>query len=108
MGGAFGACHGLDVPLVFGNLDSGQPALLIGQAPSLEAEALSAEMRAAWVAFATHGDPGWLAYESEQRLTQVFDAQSEVRAYPEEASRQIWRNHAFPALPLIRASRTRV
>ena len=29
MGGALGACHGLDVPLVFGNLSSGQPALLI-------------------------------------------------------------------------------
>jgi len=29
MGGALGACHGLDVPLVFGNLSSGQPAPLI-------------------------------------------------------------------------------
>src|SRR6185369_10192828 len=27
MGGAFGACHGLDVPLVFGNLRSGGPAM---------------------------------------------------------------------------------
>ena len=32
MGGIFGACHGLDVPLVFGNLDRGQPAMLIGDA----------------------------------------------------------------------------
>ncbi|WIM92521.1 carboxylesterase family protein [Actinoplanes oblitus] len=30
MGGVLGACHGLDVPLVFGNLTSGQPALLLG------------------------------------------------------------------------------
>ena len=42
MGGALGACHGLDVPLVFGNLSSGQPAMLIGEPPSAEAEALSA------------------------------------------------------------------
>ena len=30
MGGILGACHGLDVPLVFGNLTSGQPAMLLG------------------------------------------------------------------------------
>ena len=34
MGGVLGACHGLDVPLVFGNLRSGGPAMLIGESPS--------------------------------------------------------------------------
>ncbi|MFD0525752.1 carboxylesterase family protein [Paractinoplanes durhamensis] len=92
MGGVFGACHGLDVPLVFGNLDRGGPAVLIGPDPSPEAEALSAEMRTAWTTFATHGDPGWPAYETEKRLTQIFDAPSAVTAYPEEASRLIWRD----------------
>jgi para-nitrobenzyl esterase len=101
MGGAFGACHGLDVPLVFGNLDRGQPAALIGAGPAPEAEALSARMRAAWTAFATHGDPGWPAYDTEQRLVQVFDAEPAVTAYPEEASRQLWQDHVFSALPLI-------
>ncbi len=52
MGGVLGACHGLDVPLVFGNLTSGQPARLIGGTPSAQAEALSARIRAAWAAFA--------------------------------------------------------
>src|SRR5499427_8909094 len=33
LGGILGACHGLDVPLVFGNLDRGQPAALFGDAP---------------------------------------------------------------------------
>ena len=74
MGGILGACHGLDVPLVFGNLDRGQPAMLIGEGPNLEAETLSARMRAAWTAFAAHGDPGWPAYDAEQRLVQLFDA----------------------------------
>ncbi|MEV6520570.1 carboxylesterase family protein [Longispora sp. NPDC051575] len=100
MGGVLGACHGLDVPLVFGNLDSGQPAMLIGEGPSPEAEALSGQMRAAWIAFATHGDPGWPAYDDGRRLTRVFDAGQAVTAYPEEASRLIWRDHIFPALPL--------
>ena len=29
---------------------------------------MSAQMRAAWTAFATNGDPGWPAYDTEQRL----------------------------------------
>jgi para-nitrobenzyl esterase len=101
MGGILGACHGLDVPLVFGNLDRGQPAALIGESPNPEAEALSARMRKAWTAFATGGDPGWAAYDVEHRLVQLFDAQPTVAAYPEETSRRIWQDHTFPALPLI-------
>ncbi|MEU5049366.1 carboxylesterase family protein [Streptomyces sp. NPDC021096] len=102
MGGALGACHGLDVPLVFGNLDRGQPATLIGESPSPEAEALSAHIRTAWTAFATHGDPGWPAYDTDQRLTQLFDTRPVVTAYPEETSRLIWQDHAFPALGVRR------
>ncbi|GIG59940.1 carboxylic ester hydrolase [Longispora fulva] len=101
MGGALGACHGLDVPLVFGNLSSGQTAMLIG-GPSPEAEELSARMRGAWTAFAAQGDPGWPAYDAGQRLTQLFDAQPAVTAYPEEVSRLIWQDHTFAELPLIR------
>jgi para-nitrobenzyl esterase len=86
---------------VFGNLDRGRPALLIGESPSPEAEKLSAEMRAAWTAFATHGDPGWPAYDAGKRLTRIFDADPVVTAYPEEASRLLWQDHTFPVAPLI-------
>jgi para-nitrobenzyl esterase len=103
MGGVMGACHGLDIPLVFGNLHLGQPAMLIGN--SLEAEPLSARMRTAWASFAIHGDPGWPVYEGEKRLTQIFDARPEVAPYPEEASRLIWQHHDFPVLPLTPADR---
>ncbi|HEV7626960.1 MAG TPA: carboxylesterase family protein, partial [Streptomyces sp.] len=85
MEGVLRACHGLDVPLVFGNLGSGQPAMLIGDDPTPEAEALSAGMRAAWTAFAAHGSPGWPAYDAERRLVQLFDTPTAVTAYPEEA-----------------------
>jgi para-nitrobenzyl esterase len=101
MGGIFGACHGLDVPLVFGNLDRGSPAMLIGDNPTPEAAALSADMRAAWTAFAAHGDPGWAAYDDEQRLVRLFDTPSTTAAFPEESSRLIWQDHSFPALPLL-------
>lgn len=89
------------MPLVFGNLDRGQPALPIGEEPSPEAEALSARMRAAWTAFAAHGDPGRPAYDTEHRLVRLFDTRPTVTAYPEETSRLIRQGHSFPALPLI-------
>jgi len=100
LGGTFGACHGLDVPLVFGNLTSGRPALLIGETPSPEAETLSARMRTAWTTFAADADPGWPAYDTSDRLTRIFDVHPAVTAYPEEVSRRIWQDHTFPALPL--------
>jgi para-nitrobenzyl esterase len=101
MGGALGACHGLDVPLVFGNLSSGQPAMLIGQPPSVEAESLSAWIRTAWTAFAAVGDPGWPEYDTERRQVQLLDTHLSVATYPEEASRLLWQQHTFSALPLI-------
>jgi len=100
MGGVLGACHGLDVPLVFGNLTSGQPAMLLGD-DLTEAKIVSAQMRAAWTAFATDGDPGWPAYDPDERLTRVFDIEPAVVPYPEEVSRRIWQDHAFSALPLM-------
>lgn len=102
-GGGLGACHGLDVPLVFGNLSSGQTATLIGDPPSPQAQELSAGIRRAWTAFATHGDPGWPAYDAADRLAQLFDTPPTVAAYPEETSRLLWQNHTFPALPLFQA-----
>lgn len=101
MDGMLGACHGLDVPLIFGNLDKGQPAMLFGEGPTAEAEELSARMRAAWISFATNGDPGWPAYDLGRRLTQLYDVEPTVTTYPEEPSRLIWRDHTFAALPLI-------
>ncbi len=89
MGGSFGACHGLDVPLVFGNLTAGQPAVLIGE-PSAEAFALSAQMRRAWTDFALHGDPGWPAYGLG--TTHVFDVTPADGPYPEQLSREIWQH----------------
>jgi para-nitrobenzyl esterase len=103
MGGVLGACHGLDVPLVFGNLTAGQPAMLIGDPPTAEAVALSAQMLSAWTRFAAGGDPGWPAYDLARRLTRVFDRSSAVVPYPEERSRTLWRDHSFDPLPLLDA-----
>jgi para-nitrobenzyl esterase len=56
-GGRLGACHGLELPFVFGTLDAASgPDALAGEDPPRE---LAAEMQAAWTAFARTGDPGW-------------------------------------------------
>jgi para-nitrobenzyl esterase len=99
LGGVLGACHGLDVPLVFGNLTSGRTAMLLGD-DLTGAEAVSAQLRRAWTAFATDGDPGWPGWDREQRLTRIFDTEPAVVPYPEETSRRIWQHHTFAALPL--------
>ena len=102
----FRACHGIDVPLVFGNVDRGQSAAVLGEITP-EVEQVSSRMREAWTGFAVHGDPGWPAY-TEDRLTRVFDVQDAVSAYPEERSRRIWQDHTWEYLPLrdvVRAGR---
>ena len=101
MGGALGACHGLDVPLVFGNLASGRTAMLIGDPPAPGAAELSARIRGSWTSFAAHGDPGWPPYDTDHRLAQIFDTPSRVTAYPEQTSRRLWQDFTFPALPLL-------
>jgi para-nitrobenzyl esterase len=98
-GGILGACHGLDGPLVFGNLDEGFAARLIGPPPFPAAEEVSAQFRTAWTRFAATGDPGWPAYDPQRRLTRIFDLPPAVTAYPEETSRGLWQD-LFPPLPL--------
>jgi para-nitrobenzyl esterase len=98
--GVLGACHGLDTPLVFGSLEEGFGARLIGPPPAPAAEAISAQFREAWTRFAATGDPGWPAYDPRERLTRIFDLPSAVTAYPEEISRRLWADHVPVALPL--------
>ncbi|WP_055490506.1 carboxylesterase/lipase family protein [Streptomyces sp. TP-A0356] len=101
-GGVFGACHGLDIPLLFRTFGADLGNLLFaGVEPSPEAEALSSRLRTSWTAFARTGDPGWPAYDTERRLVQILDARPEVTTYPEEESRRMWEGYEFPALPLL-------
>ncbi|MFH9068653.1 carboxylesterase/lipase family protein [Streptomyces alboflavus] len=104
MGGALGACHALDVPLVFGTLRDGIGTLLLGEEPSGEAVALSDRMGAAWTAFAATGDPGWAPYRTRERLTRVFDTEPHTAPYPAEESRLIWAEHVFATLDVAPAA----
>ncbi|MFK4099827.1 carboxylesterase/lipase family protein [Streptomyces sp. NPDC019531] len=102
-GGALGACHGLDIPLLFGTYEADLGNLLFaGSGVPDEARALTARFQSAWTAFARTGDPGWPAYDGDGRLTQVLDVEPEVRPYPDEVSRRLWEAYDFPALPLLK------
>ncbi|GAB2909370.1 carboxylesterase/lipase family protein [Nonomuraea fastidiosa] len=102
-GGALGACHALDVPLVLGTLDSGVGRFFLGDPAPEEAEAVSRDFRRAWTAFARGEGPGWAPYDPERRLTRLFDVEPAVVPYPEETSRRLWSGHVFGTLPLLTA-----
>jgi para-nitrobenzyl esterase len=99
--GALGACHGLDISLVFGNFSTGPlvPLFYEGGVP-VDAETVSGHFRAAWTAFAATGDPGWSHFDIERRCTALFDIDVTTASYPEEESRQLWSDHEFQPLPL--------
>jgi para-nitrobenzyl esterase len=101
-GGALGACHGLDVPLVFGTPQADFGAMLLGDPVPESALAVGNSMRADWTAFAAGRHPaGWSRYDSRERLARVYDDPVTDQAYPEETSRRLWAGHRFAALPLL-------
>jgi para-nitrobenzyl esterase len=94
-----GACHGIDVPLVFGVYES-LGHRLFGPEPAASAVALGDLMREHWTAFAGDGDPGWPPYAVGRRTTRIFDDPPDVTGYPEMASMHLWDQHRFGALDL--------
>ncbi len=86
LNGLLGACHGLEIAFVFDTLGNGTEPLLGNDPP----QQLADTMHAAWVAFATSGDPGWPKYELSRRATMRFDTTSEVVDDPRSAERALW------------------
>ncbi|MGV4984436.1 carboxylesterase/lipase family protein [Streptomyces sp. NRAIS4] len=100
--GLLGACHALDIPLLFGTYGADLGALVFpGGNPPPEAERLSAFFRRAWTTFARTGDPGWPRYDTDARLVQILDVEPTVAPYPEERSRRIWEGYDYLPLPLL-------
>jgi para-nitrobenzyl esterase len=95
-----GAAHTVEIPAVFGTLDSPYGAQLYGTPPPPRAVALSDDMGRAWRSFAANGDPGWPRYDETDQLTRVFGAESTVVRYPEQVSQAIWAGHEFEPFPL--------
>ncbi|WP_306394148.1 carboxylesterase/lipase family protein [Telluria beijingensis] len=79
-GGRWGSPHGLDVPLVFGNMKAAA-SMVPDDAAS---RAVSRQMSGAWLAFAKTGNPNgsgrlaWPRYDARTRPAMVFDVESRV------------------------------
>jgi para-nitrobenzyl esterase len=92
--GALGACHGLEIPFVWGTLGATGDHRFTGSGP--EAEQLSAQMMDAWLAFAKRGEPShpgigaWPAYEVGARQTMIFGRTCGAVAAPFEEERAAW------------------
>ena len=92
-----GACHGLEIPFVFGTLQHPLFRVLLGRAGG--AAELSRALRDAWVAFARHGEPkapaldAWEPYDARRRATMVLGRHSGVVRAPLDEERRFWDAH---------------
>jgi para-nitrobenzyl esterase len=90
--GALGACHGIEIPYVFGNLAAS--AAFAGD--DADARTLSDAVQAAWIAFARGGAPDteqlgpWPRYDEHRRSTMVLGDESTVVDAPLDAIRDVW------------------
>jgi len=89
-----GSCHGLELPFVFGTLET--VLIRAGFGVTRSSRYLSKRMQDAWIAFAKNGDPShpglpeWPAYSRFIRSTMSFNAECSLRADPHETGRQFW------------------
>jgi para-nitrobenzyl esterase len=85
--GQLGACHLIELPFVFDNLDKQGLEGLLGTHPPQQVADI---IHAAWVAFATSGDPGWPSFDLQRRATMCFDTTPEVVEDLRSAERALW------------------
>jgi para-nitrobenzyl esterase len=93
--GKFISPHGLEMPMVFDNVEGGGSFITGG---SENAKKLAAKMSETWIAFATTGDPNskksglpqWPPYDSQKRATMLFDNESRIANDPLKAQRIIF------------------
>jgi len=91
LGYLFKACHALEIPFVFDNVDE---ALLTGDRS--DKYELAAAMSEAWIAFARSGDPShpgipkWEPYTADNRATMLFDVPCRVEIDPAREELDAW------------------
>lgn len=95
--GRWGACHGLDIPLLFGTLEAQDSLTGSGS----DAAALSRVMRDALLAFARTGNPNhaglpqWRPYRLDRRSTMVFDRSPHLVDDPRGDERRLFEKVPF-------------
>jgi para-nitrobenzyl esterase len=92
LNGMLKACHVLESPFVFNNVE---PSIgLIGNGP--ERFVLAKSISSAWASFARTGNPDhagiphWPAYTKEKRATMIFNTECRVENDPRSEERKAW------------------
>jgi para-nitrobenzyl esterase len=93
-GGVLGACHAIDVPFTFGNLDRRGVELMLGGIDDATRR-LAERTSQAWSSAARTGSPEheelpWPAYDTERRATCLLDRDVTVVDDPAGEVRQLW------------------
>jgi para-nitrobenzyl esterase len=93
--GALGACHAIDVPFAFDNLDRGGVNMFLGGLTD-DTHALARATSRAWLALARNGSPqhdelpDWPSYSTENRAVMELGTTRQVLDDPGSADRQLW------------------
>ncbi len=93
-GGSLGACHGLEMPFVFGTHNI-HPGMAGFTGRGTAADLFSKNIMESWVAFARTGNPGtsalgdWPKYENSTRSTYIFGLELGVVQDPRSEERRI-------------------
>ncbi|MEY2570104.1 MAG: para-nitrobenzyl esterase [Acidimicrobiaceae bacterium] len=93
--GALGACHAIDIPFVFDNVDRNGVQMLLGGVDD-ETRALSTATSRAWTAFARTGSPdhdglpAWPTYSTSDRKVMELGRTRQVLDDPGAPERQFW------------------
>jgi para-nitrobenzyl esterase len=94
LGGALGACHGLDVPFVFGTATLPALRAFVGEGSGVEQ--LCARIQGAWIAFAEGRSPGhaalpqWPRYDPTLRPTLLLGSECSLAKMPGDEQLQFW------------------
>lgn len=92
--GRLGACHALEIPFAWNNLDRPGVPAFTGEGPTRQP--LADSMHAVWIAFIRTGAPRipdfpqWPAYDTERRATMIFNDECQVIDDPQSAERRLW------------------
>ncbi|MFN3254183.1 MAG: carboxylesterase/lipase family protein [Ilumatobacter sp.] len=89
-GGILGACHGLDIPFAFHNLDRPGASTFIGAGDSGYLSRVADQFADALIAFARTGDPGWAPFDDGLRSTRIIGGAADLVDDPEPELRAIW------------------
>lgn len=90
------ACHGLELPFVFGNIDRNPGKYFTTLANKKVVRRISQNMQQSWINFARYGNPDptgvaeWRKYDPAIRSTMIFNRTSHPSADPGSRRRQAW------------------